>query len=59
MARTFNCSIGMVVVVGVDEVQSVIAAIEGTGEKVFRIGSLVQHVEGTPVVTLENLEKMF
>jgi len=44
MARTFNCGIGMVVVVGADEADSVASRLEGAGERVHRIG----HVEGGP-----------
>jgi len=59
MARTFNCGIGMVVVVGVEDVAKVVTAIESTGEKVFKIGYLVEHAPGTPQVELLNLDTAF
>ena len=40
MARTFNCGIGMVVIVSADEADSVMAALEQAGETVFRIGAI-------------------
>ena len=40
LARTFNCGIGMAVVVGADEADAVVAALEAAGETVFRIGSI-------------------
>ena len=41
MARTFNCGIGMVLVLAEDEVAGATQALEAAGERVFRIG----HVE--------------
>jgi phosphoribosylformylglycinamidine cyclo-ligase len=41
MARTFNCGIGMAVIVAANEVAPVSAALEASGETVFQIG----HVE--------------
>ena len=40
MARTFNCGIGMVVVVAADEAEPVSAALTAAGETVFRIGAV-------------------
>ena len=40
MARTFNCGIGMVVVVAKDNAATVKAALEAAGETVFEIGSI-------------------
>ena len=41
MARTFNNGVGMVLAVGQEGVDGVIAALEASGEKVYRIGRLV------------------
>jgi phosphoribosylformylglycinamidine cyclo-ligase len=38
MARTFNCGIGMAVIVSQDDVSSVSQALENEGESVFRVG---------------------
>ncbi len=40
MARTFNCGIGMVAVVGAVRVDAVLAALEAAGETVFTIGQI-------------------
>lgn len=40
LLRTFNCGIGMVVIVAPDAVQPVSAALRGTGESVFEIGEI-------------------
>ena len=40
MARTFNCGIGMVVIVDPAEADAVARALEGAGERVFRIGTI-------------------
>ncbi len=40
MARTFNCGIGMAVIVSEGEANSVASALEGAGETVFRIGRI-------------------
>ena len=40
MVRTFNCGIGMVVIVGAHEADPVAAALEGADETVFKIGRI-------------------
>ena len=40
MARTFNCGVGMVVVVAADEADAVTSALVEVGEAVFRIGAV-------------------
>jgi phosphoribosylformylglycinamidine cyclo-ligase len=40
MARTFNCGIGMVVIVAAGQVQEVMAGLEGAGETVVEIGRI-------------------
>jgi len=49
MARTFNCGIGMVVIVSADEAEAVIAALEAANETVFTIGSIETGAHGCTV----------
>jgi phosphoribosylformylglycinamidine cyclo-ligase len=49
MARTFNCGIGMVAIVPESEADAVAKALEGAGETVHRIGSIVAGPRGCTV----------
>ncbi len=49
MARTFNCGIGMAVVVAADDVDAVTAELEAAGETVFRIGAIDAGEKGCTV----------
>jgi len=49
MARTFNCGIGMAVVVAPDEVDAVTAALTEAGETVHRIGEIRPGTKGCTV----------
>jgi len=49
MARTFNCGIGMVVVVPADKVEAVTQALEAAGETLFRIGAIEPGARGCTV----------
>jgi phosphoribosylformylglycinamidine cyclo-ligase len=49
MARTFNCGIGMAVVVSSDDVAAAIAALEAAGETVHRIGHIAAGEKGCTV----------
>lgn len=49
MARTFNCGVGMAVVVAANEADSVAEALEGAGEIVFRIGDIRPGTRGCTV----------
>lgn len=49
MARTFNCGIGMAVVVAADDAAAVTAALEAAGEAVHRIGHIAPGSKGCTV----------
>ena len=49
MARTFNCGIGMAVIVSANEADAVTQALESAGETVFRIGRLEAGQRGCTV----------
>jgi len=49
MARTFNCGIGMVLIVDPDEADTVAAALAGDGETVFAIGRIEEGRRGCTV----------
>jgi phosphoribosylformylglycinamidine cyclo-ligase len=49
MARTFNCGVGMAVIVAEEDVRSVSQALEGSGETVFRIGGVEAGPRGCTV----------
>ncbi len=49
MARTFNCGIGMAVVVAESDVAEVTAALEASGETVHRIGHIAEGAKGCTV----------
>ena len=54
MMRTFNCGIGMAVVVGADAAEGLAAVFAAQGETVYRIGEVV--LQEDRAVTLANLE---
>jgi len=49
MARTFNCGIGMAVIVAGEDAAPVAAALEGAGETVFDIGRVEEGPRGCTV----------
>jgi phosphoribosylformylglycinamidine cyclo-ligase len=49
MARTFNCGIGMVVILDEDQARHVTSALEGAGETVFEIGRIEAGPRGCTV----------
>lgn len=49
MARTFNCGIGMAVVVAPEDADAVMAALEAAGEVVHRIGDIREGTKGCTV----------
>ena len=44
MLKTFNCGIGMVVVVPSDRIKEITALLEEAGEKVYPIGTVTDEV---------------
>ena len=50
MARTFNCGIGMAVIVAEAEAEAVAHALEGAGEAVFEIGRIDEGRRGCTVI---------
>jgi phosphoribosylformylglycinamidine cyclo-ligase len=54
MARTFNCGIGMAVIVGEDEKDAVSAELEGAGENVLEIGRIEAGERGCTVAGDDN-----
>lgn len=48
-ARTFNCGIGMAIVVQPERVDEISAALEAAGEAIFRIGRIEQGAKGCTV----------
>ena len=49
MARTFNCGVGMALIVSEDDSAGVIQELEGKGEGVFRIGAIESGPKGCTV----------
>ena len=48
MWRTFNCGIGMVMVVGKSDAKAAIDALAGQGTEAFEIGAIVERAAGSP-----------
>ena len=48
MHRVFNCGIGMIVVVAPSDAERAQAQLTAAGESVYRIGTVIAHVTGTP-----------
>lgn len=55
MARTFNCGIGMVVIVAPDQADDVAQLLEDAGEKVYRIGEVEKNLSEHRV-TLQGMD---
>ena len=58
MARTYNCGIGMVVIVTAADVDAVTATLTASGEKVFRIGT-VEPQSGDHQVTITGMAEVW
>jgi phosphoribosylformylglycinamidine cyclo-ligase len=48
MLRTFNCGVGMIVVVAAEQADAVTAALGDAGETVFPLGRMIERSEGAP-----------
>ena len=59
MVRTFNCGVGMCVVVAAADVQVVKAALEKEGEVVFDIGRLESRAQNEAQVVIDHLDQLF
>ena len=57
MARTFNCGVGMAVVVDASKASALKAIFEAEGETVFEIGRVIARPEGNDGVVLLNADK--
>jgi phosphoribosylaminoimidazole (AIR) synthetase len=57
MVRTFNCGIGMVVVVAPDAEARVTQVLKDHGETVHRIGGIVQRAVGAEGCIVRNTER--
>jgi phosphoribosylformylglycinamidine cyclo-ligase len=58
MARTYNCGIGMVVIVAADQAEKAAKILAENGEKVYRIGVVEERASGE-IVVIENCGKVW
>jgi phosphoribosylformylglycinamidine cyclo-ligase len=56
LARTFNCGIGMIVIVKPDQAETITKELQDNGESVFQIGHLKASAPGAQPVILENMD---
>lgn len=56
LLRTFNCGIGMIVIVGADQAAAVSQCLDAQGEEVIEIGTIAPR-QGEAVVFSGSLEK--
>lgn len=53
MHRTFNCGIGMTVIVAADQADSIVAELEAAGEQAWHIGNITPRGDGAAVIINE------
>ena len=56
LARTFNCGIGMIVIVKPDQAATITKKLQDSGERVFQIGQLKARAPGAQPVIIENMD---
>lgn len=56
MHRVLNCGVGMVICVAQDQVETVLANLQASGEQPWLIGQIATSTEGTERVVLNNLK---
>ena len=56
MVRTFNCGIGMAVVVAPEDAAAATELFSAQGETVWRIGRIVARAPGAPALKITDLE---
>ena len=56
LARTFNCGIGMIVIVKPDQAETITKKLQDSGERVFQIGQLKARAPGAQPVIIENMD---
>ena len=59
MVRTFNCGVGMAVVVGKADAAAVRTALEHEGERVYDLGVLERRADGEAQVIIDHLDALF
>jgi phosphoribosylformylglycinamidine cyclo-ligase len=57
MLRTFNCGIGMIVVVAAEQADSVIKSLQNSGETVHRLGEIAPRMESNQPVIFKNIDQ--
>jgi phosphoribosylformylglycinamidine cyclo-ligase len=58
MARTFNCGIGMVVIVSKEKAAEIHQSLEAEGEKVFEIGRVIARAENAAPISILNIQAL-
>ena len=59
MIRTFNCGIGMILIVSPDKIESIMEFLDSHGEKVSLIGKVMKINKKSPIINVTDLEDLF